>query len=71
MIYTRKLSKNYALDITALHFIRKFKDGISFGELKINLDLYKGDHCPKLNIIIVLFNFKIIEIDVYNVNHVE
>lgn len=66
-----RINKNYAIDFSALHLIRSFLDGISFLESKINLDLYKGDHNPKLEISLIVLNFKIFEIIIYNVNHVE
>lgn len=59
------------MDLSGLHFIRSFLDGITFLEPKINLDLYRGDHNPKLEISLIVLNFKIFEINIYNVNHVE
>lgn len=36
--------------------IRSFKDGITFFNLKINLDLYKDDHSPAFQIEFTIFN---------------
>ena len=44
-----KISKNFALDYLLLHQVRSFKDGITFFELKKNLDLYKSDHKPSFD----------------------
>jgi hypothetical protein len=68
---SKKLSKNYAIDFSCFHFVRSPRDGITFLEPKINLDLYKGDHNPKLEISLIVLNFKIFEINIYNVNHVK
>ena len=64
------LSENYAFELSILHNIRAFKDGISFFELTCALDLYKADHNPKFSIMLVILNFKIFEIDIYNIHHV-
>lgn len=63
------LSRNYALDFTAFHSIRTFRDGITFAQILLNLDLFKCDHNPQFTFSVFLFNFKIIEINIYNVNH--
>ena len=68
--FSKKLSKKFALDISLLHSIRRFEDGISFIEFKINLDLFKGDHNPKLDIIFILLNFKVFEVEIYNEEHI-
>jgi len=66
-----RLSKNYAIDWSFLRKIRNFSDGISFFEFNCNLDLYKSDHNPKINIHLMLINIMIFEFEIYNVNHVE
>ena len=40
-------------------------------EVTHNLDLFRGDHNPKFNISFDLFNMRILEFIVYNVNHIE
>jgi len=65
------LSENYAFELSILHNIRAFKDGISFFELTCTLDLYKADHHPKFSLMWVLLNLKIFEMNVYNINHVK
>jgi len=66
-----KLSKNYAIDWNFFWPIRQFKEGITFFNFDINLDLYKGDHNPKFDITLLILNYIIFEIEIYNVNHVE
>lgn len=71
MTISIKLSKNYSIDILFLHFLRSFKDGLSLLNVKIGADWYKGDHNPQGILHIVFLNFTIIEINVYNKNHIE
>jgi len=37
-------------------FIRGFKDGITFFRFNLNLDRYKGEHSPALQIELTVFN---------------
>lgn len=36
--------------------IRSFKDGITFFNLKVNLDIYKSEHSPSLQIELTILN---------------
>ena len=69
LVYSRKISKNYAFEISAFHMIRSFKDGISFFQFDVCLDLYSGDHNPKFHIVLIILNIKVFETDIYNINH--
>ena len=69
--WSRKISKNYAFDLSCFHLIRKLKDGLIGFEGKIDFDCYEGNHNPQLTIMLVILNFKLVEINIYNVNHVE
>lgn len=66
MIYGFNVTKNYALDFGFLYQLRNFKDGISFFKLLLNLDLYKADHNPQIRFALVIFNFIIFDIVLYN-----
>jgi len=66
---TFMLSENYAFELSILHNIRAFKDGVSFFELTCTLDLYEADHNPKFSIMWVLMNFKIFEINIHHVSN--
>jgi len=68
---SKKISKNFAIEISGFHMIRAFSDGLSGIEFNITWDLYKADHNPKFQIMLVVLNFKIFEIEIYNVNHIE
>ena len=69
--WSKKLSKNYAVDIALLYIVRSLKDGITFFELKADISWFKGDHNPKFEIMWVCFNFVILNLNVYNVHHTE
>ncbi len=62
---------NYAWEFSGLRFVRSFSDGLIFFEPRINLDRYRGDHSPKFEIYLILFNFMIFEFSIYNLNHIE
>jgi hypothetical protein len=71
MGFDARISKNYALELYFLNFVRKFSDGVTFFELKINLDLYKGDHKPMFEVSLLVLNTIVFEFRVYNTNHVD
>jgi hypothetical protein len=66
-----RTSKDYAIEFSCLRRIRDFSDGISFFEFDVNLDLWHGDHNPKFEMSLTVFNFCLFEFNWYNVNHVE
>lgn len=66
--WSHKISRNYAIEVAGLYPIRKFKDGITFFDLKFNMDLYEGDHNPKFELQFVLLNMDILEINIYNIH---
>jgi hypothetical protein len=69
--FSIKITKNFSLDFSFFHLVRAFKDGITFFNFVVELDLYKGDHNPQFNICLIIINFKIFEIDFYNINHLK
>jgi hypothetical protein len=71
MIFSSKVSKNYAWEFILFRNYRSLSDGISLIEFTCNLDWYDGDHCPKFDLSFRLFNWTIFEFNVYNVNHYE
>jgi len=66
MIYGFNLTKKYALDFGLFYKVRNFKDGITFFEFLLNLDLYKRDHNPQIRFNFIVFNFIIFDITLYN-----
>ena len=63
------INSDYGWEITVFHKIRNISDGIIFFEKRINLDRYLADHSPKFEFHVILFNYTIIEIDIYYLHH--
>ena len=63
------INKDYAIELMLFHMVRSFKDGISFFEFEINLDLFEEDHNPKFDIFLIIFNCMIFQLWIYNVHH--
>jgi len=68
-LYYGQINKKYAWEFDIFRKIRHFKDGITFFNLDICFDLYKEDHKPSFTIVFEIFNFKIFEFSIYNINH--
>lgn len=66
MIYGFDITKNYALDFGLFYKVRNFKDGLTFFDIDLNLDLYKADHTPQLKFLFIFCNFIIFDITFYN-----
>lgn len=66
MIYGFDVAEKYALDFGFFYKLRNFKDGLTFFEIILNLDLYKADHNPQIRWVLVIFNFTIFDISFYN-----
>jgi hypothetical protein len=65
----RKINSDYGWEITVFHKIRNITDGIIFFEKKINWDRYLEDHSPRFEFHVILFNYTIIEINIYYLHH--
>ena len=63
------LDHEYFLEFTFFRKIRQFKDGITFFDFHINLDLYEADHNPKFDIFLMILNYKIFEFNIYTNTH--
>lgn len=66
MIYGFDVTENYALDFGVFYKLRNFKDGLTFFEIVLNLDLYKADHNPQVRFAFIICNFTIFDITFYN-----
>jgi len=64
-----KINSDYGWEITVFHKIRNISDGIIFFEKKINWDRYLTDHSPRFEFNVILFNYTIIEINIYYLHH--
>ena len=60
-----QLNENYAWELSALHMLRQFNDGITFFDFNVNWDRYLTDHTPRFEMTLVVFNFKVFEFNVY------
>lgn len=65
-----KLSNKYAAEWFLFHKLRSFSDGVSFVDFDITLDLYKDDHKPSFRVFLLIANYTILELNVYNTCHV-
>ena len=63
------ISEDYGWEITVLHKLRQTTDGVVFFDGKINWDRYLADHSPRFEIHLVMFNYTIIEINIYYLHH--
>lgn len=67
---------NIKWEILFFYKLRQFKDGVSFFEFKINLDLYdpleyvKFYYKPSFNIHLVVFNYTVFDLSIYKVVNV-
>jgi len=64
-----KINSDYGWEITVFHKIRNIADGIIFFEKKINWDRYLADHSPRFEFHVIVFNYVIIEINIYYLHH--
>lgn len=64
-----KISEDYGWEITVFHKLRQTSDGVMFFDGKINWDRYLADHSPRFEIHLVMFNYTIIEINIYYLHH--
>lgn len=71
MIIGKKINEDYAWEFTLFYKYRSLDDGLSLFEFKSDIDWYDGDHCPKADICLRLFNWTIFEFNVYNVHHAD
>lgn len=67
--FTLSISKTFALDLIMFNKIRNLSDGIDFFNCHLSADWYKDDHKPSFDFMLILFNITIIELNIYNKNH--
>jgi hypothetical protein len=60
-----------AWELELFRKIRDWDDGLSVVETKCDFSWYKGDHQPSFELSLVLFNWTIFQLLVYNIKHVE
>ncbi|MCF8005633.1 MAG: hypothetical protein K9L32_15785 [Chromatiaceae bacterium] len=63
------ISDDYAWELTIFRKLREASDGIVFFNSIINWDRYLGDHSPRFEFHLIVFNHTIIEFNVYYLHH--
>jgi hypothetical protein len=63
------ISEDYGWEITVFHKLRQTSDGVIFFDGKINWDRYLADHSPRFEMHLVIFDYTIIEINIYYSHH--
>jgi hypothetical protein len=60
----------FAWEISIFNKIRDFKDGLTVFHIEIESSKDTNfDHNPSWNFDIIFFNYNIIEVNIYNINH--
>jgi len=59
------LPGGWVFELAGFYFIRDFKDGVSFFEFNINLDLFDMEPNPKFSIHLLFLNINLLEISIY------
>ena len=70
MLLATTINEDYAMELMLLHRYRSLSDGLSVVDFDCNFDWYHGDHCPKFDLSLRLFNWTIFEFNIYNRHHV-
>jgi len=60
-----------AWELELIERFRNWDDGFSFLELKCDFSWFKGDHKPSFEFNLVMFNYTVFNLIVYNTQHVE
>ena len=51
-----KITRDYSFEIQLFARIRRIKDGLTFFNFKVNLDLYESDHKPSFEVELTILN---------------
>ena len=69
-VFSKKINKKYAFELVLFNKIRSIEDGISLFLCNINLDLFEADHKPSYSFNLIVCNFMIFELNIYNIFHI-
>tara|TARA_Y100000310_G_C20338346_1_gene648590 strand:+ start:298 stop:516 length:219 start_codon:yes stop_codon:yes gene_type:complete len=69
MIYFKKLTKDYEVEISVIEKYRDYSDGITFFDFFMNWDRFLADHSPQFNISIFFMNYAIFDFNIYYLHH--
>ena len=64
-----KINKDYGWEFCGGHFYRSFEDGLDAFNFEFVWDRYLADHSPRLQIMLVILNYKIFEFGIYYLHH--
>lgn len=64
--FCTKLSKTHWFALTLFHKVRDFSDGWTFVDFETTLDLYEWEHNPQFRIHLMLLNYTVFELEIYN-----
>lgn len=65
------INKNYGFEFAFFNKIREFSDGVSVLKFDVNWDRYIADHSPCFEVNLMLLNWIIFELNIYNIHHVD
>ena len=68
--YDWKISENYHFEFSMLHRLIYDNSWHCSFEIEV-VTKHDYDHCPKFDMIVIFLKWKVFEIGIYNVNHVE
>lgn len=71
LFFHGKIGSNYGWELDLVSKLRPWSDGITAFNLNVEYDKYMCDHKPSFEIVLVVFNIKIVEFTIYNIWHVE
>jgi len=64
-----KINHDYGWELTVFHKLREASDGVVFFNSIINWDRYLGDHSPRFEFLLLVFNHTVIEFNAYYLHH--
>ena len=56
LVFYGQIWKNWNYEVQLFSVVRDFHDGITFFDLKVNLDRFKSEHTPAFQFEITIFN---------------
>jgi len=63
--FCTKISKTHFFALTMFHKVREFSDGVTFINFETSLDLYEMEHNPQFRVLFMLFNYTVLELEIY------
>jgi hypothetical protein len=67
--WSGKINKDYGWEFCGGHFYRCLEDGLDVFNFQFIWDRYLTDHSPRLQVMLVILNYKIFEFNIYYLHH--